>query len=354
MEQVQSLDQLRQLSAEIRSLHRGFLTNFFFDTVKHGLWIAKNDCYFERVGSTLFIIKISHNFWNVFYSSTNLDEFSIDLSAFLADHPDTVMMFDIVGRAIQCQPVVEVFRGKGCKEATSLVRMTRMTASMEYVADSTIRRAEEKDVKEIGQLLHTYFDEQTEQIPYDEELEDYVRQGHVLVCEEQGRMMGFLIYELNASTLYLRYWFTHPNFRDRKVGSRLLRRFFEEGKDTKRQLFWVIRSNENAIKRYKHYGFTEENMNDFIMQFDNNANNMNDNMREQIIKILTELRPEFDFTQEGIDFIEEGMLDSFDMVNLVNDLDSTFGISIDGVDILPENFGTIDSIELLLKKNGAK
>lgn len=81
---------------------------------------------------------------------------------------------------------------------------------------------------------------------------------------------------------------------------------------------------------------------------------MNDNMREQIIKILTELRPEFDFTQEGIDFIEEGMLDSFDMVNLVNDLDSTFGISIDGVDILPENFGTIDSIELLLKKNGAK
>lgn len=77
-------------------------------------------------------------------------------------------------------------------------------------------------------------------------------------------------------------------------------------------------------------------------------------MKEQIIKILTELRPEFDFTKEGVNFIEEGMLDSFDMVNLVNDLDSTFGISIDGVDILPENFGTVESIEQLLKKNGAK
>lgn len=77
-------------------------------------------------------------------------------------------------------------------------------------------------------------------------------------------------------------------------------------------------------------------------------------MREQIIKILTELRPEFDFTQEGVNFIEEGMLDSFDMVNLVNDLDLTFGISIDGVDILPENFGTLDAIEQLLKKNGAR
>lgn len=77
-------------------------------------------------------------------------------------------------------------------------------------------------------------------------------------------------------------------------------------------------------------------------------------MKEQIIKILMELRPEFDFTQEGVNFIEEGMLDSFDMVNLVSELDSTFGISIDGVDILPENFATVESIEQLLKKNGAK
>lgn len=77
-------------------------------------------------------------------------------------------------------------------------------------------------------------------------------------------------------------------------------------------------------------------------------------MKEQIIKILTELRPEFDFTQEGVNFIEEGMLDSFDMVNLVSELDSTFDISIDGVDILPENFSTVDAIVALLVKNGAK
>lgn len=77
-------------------------------------------------------------------------------------------------------------------------------------------------------------------------------------------------------------------------------------------------------------------------------------MKDKIIKILTELRPEFDFTQEGVNFIEEGMLDSFDMVNLVSELDSTFGISIDGVDILPENFATVEGIEQLLKKNGAK
>lgn len=76
-------------------------------------------------------------------------------------------------------------------------------------------------------------------------------------------------------------------------------------------------------------------------------------MREKIIQILTDLRPEFDFTDD-VNFIEEGMLDSFDIVTLVSDLDSTFGISIDGVDIVPENFSSVESIINLLKKNGAQ
>lgn len=76
-------------------------------------------------------------------------------------------------------------------------------------------------------------------------------------------------------------------------------------------------------------------------------------MEQKIIKILTDLRPEFDFTK-NVNFIEEGMLDSFDIVNLVSELDSTFGISIDGVDILPENFSSVDAIKKLLVKNGAK
>lgn len=76
-------------------------------------------------------------------------------------------------------------------------------------------------------------------------------------------------------------------------------------------------------------------------------------MREKVIEILQELRPEFDFT-ENLNFIEEGMLDSFDVINLVQTLDETFGISIEGTDVLPQNFSSIDSIENLLKKNGVQ
>ena len=74
-------------------------------------------------------------------------------------------------------------------------------------------------------------------------------------------------------------------------------------------------------------------------------------MKEKIVRILSELRPEFDFN-EPLNFIEEGMLDSFDIINLVTALDSEFGISIDGMDVLPDNFSSVERIEALLKKNG--
>ncbi len=76
-------------------------------------------------------------------------------------------------------------------------------------------------------------------------------------------------------------------------------------------------------------------------------------MKQQIISILRDIRPEFEFNEET-NCIEDGMLDSFDIVTLVTALDEMYGISIDGMDILPENFATIDSIVNLLIKNGAK
>jgi acyl carrier protein len=69
-------------------------------------------------------------------------------------------------------------------------------------------------------------------------------------------------------------------------------------------------------------------------------------------EILKEIRPEFDFTASS-DFLADGMLDSFDMMTLVAALDKTYGISIQGTDIVPENFKNVQTIEMLLRKSGA-
>jgi acyl carrier protein len=70
-----------------------------------------------------------------------------------------------------------------------------------------------------------------------------------------------------------------------------------------------------------------------------------------VSEILHEIRPEFDFTT-SVDFLADGMLDSFDMVTLVAALDKNYGISIQGTDIVPENFKNLDAIQNLLRQCG--
>lgn len=72
-----------------------------------------------------------------------------------------------------------------------------------------------------------------------------------------------------------------------------------------------------------------------------------------LFDLLQSIRPESDFTQSD-DFLEDGLLDSFDMISLVSTLDQSFGISIDGLDIVPENFRNIDAITTLLSKYGVQ
>ncbi|MCA6470735.1 MAG: acyl carrier protein [Chitinophagaceae bacterium] len=72
-------------------------------------------------------------------------------------------------------------------------------------------------------------------------------------------------------------------------------------------------------------------------------------MKTKVLNILSEIRSEFDFSASS-NFVEDGMLDSFDIVTLVTMLDEEFKISIEGTQVIPENFISVESICLLLSK----
>lgn len=72
---------------------------------------------------------------------------------------------------------------------------------------------------------------------------------------------------------------------------------------------------------------------------------------KSVLEVLGGIRPEFDFTTSE-DFIADGMLDSFDVITLISELDKRYGISIHGTDILPENVKSVAAITNLLQKYG--
>lgn len=74
---------------------------------------------------------------------------------------------------------------------------------------------------------------------------------------------------------------------------------------------------------------------------------------EEIYKILKEIRPMSDF-ENSKNFIDDEMLDSFDIVSLVASLESKFNVKIRRENILIDNFITIDSIRNLIRLSGGK
>ncbi len=68
-----------------------------------------------------------------------------------------------------------------------------------------------------------------------------------------------------------------------------------------------------------------------------------------VLSVLQNMKDDVDF-ESSKDFIEDGLLDSFDIVTLVGELEDAFDIEISGRDIVPENFVSLESIEEMVKK----
>ena len=71
-------------------------------------------------------------------------------------------------------------------------------------------------------------------------------------------------------------------------------------------------------------------------------------MREQIIEILTEICPGVDFEQET-SLIDDGLIDSLDIVAVVTDLMEAFDVELGVDDLTPENFNSVEAIEELIE-----
>lgn len=74
-------------------------------------------------------------------------------------------------------------------------------------------------------------------------------------------------------------------------------------------------------------------------------------MRETLLEMLVELKPEIDF-EKSDNYLEEGLLDSFDIIELISMVEDRFEVLIDGMDVLPEHFSNLEQLENLIRKSG--
>ena len=71
-------------------------------------------------------------------------------------------------------------------------------------------------------------------------------------------------------------------------------------------------------------------------------------MRERLLEILADVKPGFEFEGKS-GLVDNGALDSFDVISLVTELNEEFDIDIPVEEIIAENFDSIDTILKLIQ-----
>lgn len=74
-------------------------------------------------------------------------------------------------------------------------------------------------------------------------------------------------------------------------------------------------------------------------------------MREKIVEILKDIDEEI-VSYDGESLIEEGLVDSFTIMEILTDVEDQLGVKIPDEKILPESFVSIDKIVELVEKYG--
>lgn len=264
---IYDINEIQSAIQLVKSQNRSFITNFYFDSFKHGIWIKKNKFELIWVGKTAFLIFADNGFKRLFFISPNINALCTELAELLLIYKTKEFVTDLVGKEDSVMSISKIFSNHGFNKRSSLIRMTSLWSKNYYTLDDDVLFANINDLMYINSYLNEYFDKYVEQLPLIEELTNWIDNKEVLICREEDKISGFLIFENTIRTAYLRYWFVHPKYREKKIGSKLIYRYFRENNSAKRFLFWVIENNENAIKRYYHYGFKPENLKNIVLTY---------------------------------------------------------------------------------------
>ena len=69
---------------------------------------------------------------------------------------------------------------------------------------------------------------------------------------------------------------------------------------------------------------------------------------EKLLELLAGIRPDVDFENETA-LIDDGILDSFDVVSIISEIDDNFDVQIRISEWDPENFNSVDAIWALIQ-----
>lgn len=241
-----------------------FCTNFFPVESKLRNWIEHSELFAElRHGATFFFRK-DRDFVRLYFCAADPAALQRETEACPALKTERVVT-DLVGQESMVNDLLPVLAPAGFRRYTRLQRLTRM-GRPESAADAPpVGFAEPAEGPAVLGLIESIFDPYGEQLPRLYEIEFAIAHRQVLVARLDGELAGLIFFETQGQASTVRFWAVAEKFRSLKVGSALMRHYLKIHAPVRRFTLWVNAGNEDAVRKYRHYGYAPDGLIDQVL-----------------------------------------------------------------------------------------
>ena len=245
-----------------------FCTNFFPVQGKLQGWIDRGELLGELRDRSAFFLRKDRDFRHLFFCATDVATLEREITALPCLKTDRVAV-DLVGSEAVLAHLLKVVESAGFGCYARLVRLARASSQPEQPQPSVdgvrILYAGKTDCQAIMDLLECSFDRYADQLPMLCEIEAAVEARQILAVKCEGTLAALLFFESQGFTSTIRFWVVAERFRTHRFGSALMRHYFSAQSAVRRFILWVTADNENAVLKYRHYGYVPDGLIDHVL-----------------------------------------------------------------------------------------
>jgi hypothetical protein len=244
-----------------------YCTNFFPVQRKLQEWVEHGELLVENRGEAAFFLRQDRDFWHFYFCARDVAALRREITA-LADLRSRRLAADLVGSEEALRDVIGALASAGFRPHARLQRMARAGGPMTLQAstgDAPVGWTEQADGPAVLDLLEAAFDRFADQLPLLREIEAAIAARQILAVKVEGTLAAVLYFETQGFTSTVRYWAVAAQFRARRLGAVLMRRYLESHSAVRRFTLWVVADNRNAIEKYRHYRYEPDGLVDHVL-----------------------------------------------------------------------------------------
>lgn len=266
MTPVRTASEVPEAIQEVKTGATAFCTNFFPVQARLESWVAHAELFSETQNGATFFFRKDRDFAHLYFCAQSPAALGHGLRQLAALRTEKLTT-DLVGSEASLVDLLGLAEQAGFRRYSQLVRLARASRSTVSGAQSpgSAILAAESDAPIILGLIEHSFDRFADQLPTLYEIEAAIAARQIFVVKQNDEIGALLFFETQGFSSSIRYWLVAERFQSQGFGSALMRHYFSTHSAVRRFILWVTATNDNAIQKYRHYGYAPDGLVDHVL-----------------------------------------------------------------------------------------